>query len=81
MRFRLFRGAIGGESVVDGDRGPVGDDIVGHPALHPHRLQGLAVLAAVEHWPALLIGLDSPQHLAQSRLVVSIGRARHTFRF
>jgi hypothetical protein len=22
-----------------------------------------------------------PQHLAQSRLVVSIGRARHTFRF
>ena len=38
------------------DDGSVGHDVAGHAALDPHRLQGLAVLAAVDDRPALLVG-------------------------
>jgi hypothetical protein len=44
--------------VVEDHRGAVGHHVAGHPALDPHGLERLAVLAAVEHGPALLGRLD-----------------------
>ena len=50
--------AVGGEAVVDRHHGPVGHDVAGDPALDEHRLQRLAELAAVEHRPAALVGVE-----------------------
>ena len=48
MGLRLGGGAIGGEAVVDDERGPIGDDVAGDAALHEDGLQRLAVLAPVD---------------------------------
>ena len=63
---RLGLGAVGGEAVVEGDGGEVGDDVAGHAAGHHHRLEGLAVLAPLDDGPALLEAVDEAQELAQA---------------
>ncbi len=61
----LLDGAVGREPVVHGQHGSVGHDVARRapgpigthdPTLDPNGLQCLAVLAAVEHRPALLVG-------------------------
>ena len=46
-------------------RRPVGHDVAGHAALHPHRLQPLAELAPVDRDRPRLVGRHSLQHLAR----------------
>ena len=46
--------------------GPVGHDVAGHAALDPHGLQRLAELAAVEHRPARLVGVERGEQRAEA---------------
>ena len=57
---RLVFRAIGGIAVTEHDTSPVRDDVVGHAAFHADCLQGLAVLTAAQHRPALV---ESPEAL------------------
>ncbi len=63
---RLGLGAVGGEAAVQGDGGEIGHDVAGHPAGHDHRLEGLAVLAALDDGPALLEAVDQAQEVTEA---------------
>ncbi len=54
---------VGRETVVQGHRRPVGDHVVGHPALDPHDLQAFAEVTAVDGDLPALVG----SHRGQQR--------------
>ena len=63
---RFGLGAVGGEAPVERDGGEVGDDVAGHATRHHHRLERLAVLAALDDGPALVEALDQAQQLTEA---------------
>ena len=55
--------------MIDDELDLVGHHVAGDAAFDAHRLQGLAVLAAVEHRPALVVQLERRKHARARRWI------------